>query len=187
MSAAAASTTRRRQIGQNTRAEGQINKAIELIGEMREINPEWVEERRTEMNTRWRTGTCTYEYVSDQITAMIDAKRASRTVANIDALPVVSSGRYATGERGATKFYRVINNNGRYNVFRYISDQQKQMTVPNAIHAALSNIARDGEQVASLRWAMEMTRCSDCGRALTDQENNPYYSQGLGPDCGAKR
>jgi hypothetical protein len=179
------STTTRRQIGRNTNREGQIAKAIELIAEMREINPEWVEERRAEMNGRWTQGTCTFEYVSDQITAMIDAKRASRQVSAHQNVPMVSSGRYAFGEEGNVKYYRVVNDGGSYNVFRYQSDTQHQMTAPIAILNVLRAIARDTEPVAALRWATGMKRCWACGKKIHD-ESNPYYSQGLGPDCGKK-
>lgn len=177
--------TNRRQIGTNTNREGQINKAIELIGELREINPEWVEEQRAEMNSRWTQGTCDFNYVSAQITAMIDAKRASRTVATKRDVPVVSSGRYAIGAEGDAKCYRVVNKDGSYHVFSYHSDNQKQMVNWTAIVNVLRAIARDGEEAAGVRFGRVMKKCRTCGHAIHD-ESNPYYSQGYGPDCGKK-
>lgn len=40
----------------------------------------------------------------------------------------------------------------------------------------------DGARVLA---AHTLRRCSRCGRQLSDTKN-PYFSAGLGPDCGAK-
>jgi hypothetical protein len=169
----------------NTRAQGQIAKANELLAEVAEVNGEYANQVWSQLKARWAANTCTFEFVSAQISALIDAKKASAKLAETPNLPDVPAGRYAvTGGDGATKFYRVgRDKKGALTLFVYASDTQHPITVVRTIIAILAQIANDGVEAAQLRWGREIGRCFTCGRVLTDEVSR---ERGQGPDCYSK-
>jgi hypothetical protein len=170
--------------GDNTRAPGQVTKAVELISEIRDINPEWVEARRALLNGRWVAGTATFEFVSSCITEMIAFKRANVQLNAVRDLPQVPDGRYAvTGTDGVTKFYRVTNKGGHYRLFVYASDTQHPLNNWSTAVSVLRQIDADGIEKAAVRFGVELGSCYRCGRTLTDPTSRAL---GIGPDCRQK-
>jgi hypothetical protein len=49
----------------------------------------------------------------------------------------------------------------------------------------LAQIQADGIEASQLLAALTIRRCIRCGRGLSDTKN-PYFTQGLGPECGSK-
>lgn len=178
MSAAAATP-------RNTQAEGQIAKANELLAEIALVNGEYANQVWAELKARWAVGTCTFEFVSGQIKAMIDAKRSSRRLASVPSLPQVADGRYAVEHEGVLKFYRVTRKGG-YKLFVYASDNQHLVSNFNTMLDVLRLIEADeadGTKAAQLRFGRKFGRCYSCGRGLTDPISR---EAGQGPDCRAK-
>jgi hypothetical protein len=164
----------------NTTAQGQINKANELLREVAGVNGEYANQVWSELKARWATETCTFAFVSEQITAMIECKRAARQLSERTDVPQVNDGRYAIGPAEDTKFYRVTNKDGRYKIFAYASEQQHPVRNWGTMLAILTEIAKVGEQAAALRFGVELQHCFSCGRALTDPVSR---AAGQGPDC----
>lgn len=176
--------TARKQIGDNTRAQGQIAKCKELLVEIAEVNGEYANQVWAELKARWAVGTCTFEFVSGQISEMIDAKKATRKLQSIrEEVPQIPDGRYAvTGSDGTTKFYRVTTKGG-FKVFIFASDNQHIVKPWNVVLAVLRQIAQDGIEAAAIRFGIESSRCYQCGRRLTDATSREL---GIGPDCRTK-
>lgn len=62
-----------------------------------------------------------------------------------------------------------------------------RFSIRNATEKAeiLAAIRADGIEASQLLAALTLRRCIRCGRQLSDTKN-PYFTQGLGPDCGSK-
>lgn len=170
----------------NTTAKGQIDKCNELLHEVADTNGEYANQVWADLKARWAQGNCTFEFVSAQISAMIEAKKAARELdrARITQnVPQIPDGRYAvTGSDGTTKFYRVTTKGG-YKLFVYASDNQHIVKPWRVVLAVLRQIDADGVQAAALRFGTELGRCFTCGRLLTDETSR---SVGQGPDCRSK-
>lgn len=67
---------------------------------------------------------------------------------------------------------------------RVSSDDRFPVKNPAAKAEILAAIGADVEAAAILA-ALTLRRCRRCNRQLSDTKN-PYFTQGLGPDCGAK-
>lgn len=170
----------------NTATPGQVKTGRELLDELTaEGNPEFAQQVWEQLTSAWAASTCTFEFVSGHISAMIDAKRAAKRLQQSDIkTPVVTDGRYAvSGADGTTKFYRVVNKGGSYKLFVYASDQQHLIGNWRTVLGILMQIAADGEQAAALRFGTELGRCYTCGRTLTDATSRAL---GQGPDCRSK-
>lgn len=99
----------------------------------------------------------------------------------------VPAGNYCvTDSEGKRHFYRVsVSDRGFYKVQERASEELH--FIPLARYAAiLKSIIEEGVEKARLAYSTHMKRCWKCGLKLTDNTGNPYYSQGLGPDCGAQ-
>jgi hypothetical protein len=181
MSAAAAHQNRIH----NTTAEGQIAKANELLRELAEINGDYANQVWAELKSAWAQDSCSFRFVSSKIVAMLEAKKASRHLFAVPAeRPTTPSGRYAiTGPDGATKFYRVVNENGRITLFVYASSEQHLVSNWKNITSILKQIEADGLKAAAKRFGNEMGSCSECGRPLTDEVSREL---GIGPVCRNK-
>lgn len=179
MSAAAASPAR------NTTAQGQIAKANELLAEIALVNGEYANQVWAELKSRWATDTCTFAFVSSRITAMIDAKKASRRLVAVPNLPQVADGRYAVDHEDTLKFYRVTRKGG-YKLFVYASDAQHLVSNFRTVLDVLRLIEAaeaDGTKAAQIRFGREFGACYVCGRGLTDAGSR---AAGIGPDCSKK-
>jgi hypothetical protein len=166
----------------NTTAQGQIAKANELLAEVAEVNAEFANQTWRELKARWANGTCTFEFVSDKISALIEAKKTALRIQTAPERPNVPTGRYAAGPEDATKFYRVVNKDGRYSLFVYASDEQHLISNWATVLHVLREIEVD-PQAAAVRFGKEIGRCYACGRTLTDPVSREL---GLGPDCRNK-
>lgn len=175
--------TAAKQIGDNTRAQGQVDKCNELLAEVARVNGEYANQIWAELKARWAAGTCTFAFVSEQIGDMIDAKKAARKLQTVTDVPEVPAGRYAvTGTDGTTKFYRVTTKDG-FKLFIYASDTQHIVKPWNVVLAVLRQIAQDGVGAAALRFGVESSHCYECGRRLTDETSREL---GIGPDCRSR-
>jgi hypothetical protein len=67
---------------------------------------------------------------------------------------------------------------------RVSSDDRFPVKNPAAKAEILAAIGADIEGAAVLA-ALTLRRCRRCGRQLSDTKN-PYFGQGLGPDCGSR-
>lgn len=99
----------------------------------------------------------------------------------------VPAGRYAIGEQGATKFYRVDKpTEGRWAGYVFVkvqaSDEHHPVKNQAARLAILTAIAQD-VRGALVRYGMEIGECGVCGRTLTDADSRAY---GIGPICRGK-
>lgn len=169
----------------NTHATGQIAKANELLKELAEVNGEYANQVWADLKARWANNTCTFEFVSEHIGAMIDAKKASRHLRVVPNLPQIPDGRFAvTGGDGTTKFYRLTTDKGGdRKLFVYASDVQHLISKVGIVVAILRQIEIDGVEAAAVRFGIESQRCFTCGRRLTDADS---MSRGQGPDCASK-
>lgn len=166
----------------NTTAQGQIAKANELLAEVAEVNAEFANQTWRELKARWANGTCTFEFVSAKIAALIEAKKTARRIETLTNRPSVPTGRYAAGPAEATKFYRVVNKDGRYTLFVYASDEQHLISNWGTVLLVLREIEAN-PQAAAERFGKEIGRCYKCGRTLTDPVSREL---GVGPDCRSK-
>lgn len=127
------------------------------------------------------------------ITRMINKERelvqAARATAPATETPEVPAGRYAI-EDGEIKCYSVeIGKEGtRWAGFTFLNriSSDDRFPIKNRAEKAriLAAIAADVDGAAVLA-ALTLRQCRRCGRTLSDTKN-PYFSAGLGPDCGAK-
>jgi hypothetical protein len=99
----------------------------------------------------------------------------------------VPAGNYCvTDSEGKRHFYRVsISDRGFYKVQERASEELHFISL-NRYASILKSILEEGVEKARLAYSTHMKRCWKCGLKLTDNTGNPYYSQGLGPDCGAQ-
>ncbi len=124
---------------------------------------------------------------------MIDKERelarAARATAPATPAAEVPAGRYAI-EDGEVKCYSVeIGKEGtRWEGFVFLnrisSDDRFPIKNPAEKARILAAIAADVDGAAVLA-ALTLRQCRRCGRTLSDTKN-PYFSAGLGPDCGGK-
>jgi hypothetical protein len=99
----------------------------------------------------------------------------------------VPAGYYGTtDEAGKNHFYRVsVGRNDFYKVQEQASEELHFVPL-NRYEGILRAILETGLEAAGLKYATERSRCYRCNRELTDNIGNPYFAQGLGPECGAK-
>lgn len=64
------------------------------------------------------------------------------------------------------------------------SDDMYPCKNPTYRRRVFFEILKDAE-AAGRKYAEIMKKCRKCGRAIHDQDN-PYYEQGYGPECGSK-
>lgn len=92
---------------------------------------------------------------------------------------------------GKTRFYRISKrgkNSSRPGTWK-IQERVTDMLLPrhdSLMTTVLPAILAMGVEASGLMFAQRMHRCYKCGASLTDDTGNPYYSAGLGPDCGSK-
>lgn len=98
----------------------------------------------------------------------------------------VPAGRYAIGEKGDTKFYRVARpTEGRWAGYAFVKVQASDEFYPvrgSAAREVLAKIAVD-PKAAMLRYGLELGACGHCGRTLTRPES---IERGIGPVCYSK-
>jgi hypothetical protein len=95
-------------------------------------------------------------------------------------------------EDGKARFYRVSKRGkrssrpGTWKIQERVSDSlfPRYDSMLASVGAAI--MAQGGAEAAGRRFAELMHRCYECGASLTDTTGNPYYSIGLGPECGSK-
>jgi hypothetical protein len=95
-------------------------------------------------------------------------------------------------EEGKARFYRVSKRGSRsrrpgtWKIQERVSDSlfPRYDSMLTSVVAAI--MAQGGAEAAGRRFAELMHRCYECGASLTDTTGNPYYSIGLGPECGSK-
>lgn len=114
------------------------------------------------------------------------ARRAAGAVATATEV-TVAPGHYAVERAGTLYFYKIVEGRGRWAgrtfVNRFKSDDEIRVSRTEAADARRI-IAADPE-AARMRFARELTRCTRCGRMLTDiplAESNGGY----GPECVKK-
>lgn len=129
-------------------------------------------------------------WIDRLIAKLGEVRAAQRAGTQAPALPEVSDGRYAVEYEGEIRCYHLETGKDgtRWAGFRFLNRRSSDDLFPirNAATKAeiLALIAADIEGAAVL-YALTVRECRRCHRALTDTKN-PYYSVGLGPDCGAK-
>lgn len=91
------------------------------------------------------------------------------------------------GELGYTKphFFRVKNAKGTG--FQYLDEKASDELYPvrGARRAEIMNYLAANNEAAGALYGKLIGNCRFCHKDLTD-ENNPYKSQGAGPDCGPR-
>lgn len=100
----------------------------------------------------------------------------------------VPDGRYAIQLPSQDKPHFYLVKHGRKPgiifVDHQVSDDRFPVRVPRQRLEILDEIAKNVEE-AGLLYSTLLGVCRRCGRTLTDV-NNPYFNQGLGPECGKK-
>lgn len=103
----------------------------------------------------------------------------------------VPAGHYAVvdPEDNRLKCYRVDKpSGGKWDGYTFLkvaqSDEWWNCKAREYKMRILGEIAKDVE-AAGKKYAETMTRCRKCNRAIHDQDN-PYYTEGYGPECGSK-
>lgn len=139
------------------------------------------------------------KYIASQlITALKDLPKAQDLSAPAPSAPrhsqpwkalaeEVPAGNYCvTDSEGKRHFYRVsVSDKGFYKLQERASEMLH--FIPLGRYAGiLQTILDEGVEKARLAYSTHMKRCWKCGFKLTDNTGNPYYYQGLGPDCGAQ-
>jgi hypothetical protein len=130
---------------------------------------------------------------SDAITALIakrdDVRKAARAAGAVATVAevAVAAGYYAIERGSVLYFYRIVEGKGRWAgrtfVNRYKSDDEIKVSRTEA--ADVRRIIALDPEAARMRFARELTRCTRCGRMLTDiplAESNGGY----GPECVKK-
>lgn len=116
--------------------------------------------------------------------ARADIARCSST----ESLPTVTPGRYAyLADDGHPVFVKVWKSGTGASYLAGGGSDGELVEAGNVPRAALATVLgriADDEHAAAALFGQRAGRCSRCGRGLSD-EDNPYFSQGLGPDCGA--
>lgn len=171
----------------NTTADKQIKLCNDLLHEVAEVNPDYANQVWADLKARWAKNACTFGFVSNHITGMIAAKKNAARSATEQNRPEVPSGRYAidgTKADASTRYFRVVNDDGHYNVFAYASDVQHQVRDYRAMIEILRQIQAYGIHEAELRFGRESHRCYECGRRLT---RDHAKEAGIGDDCLANQ
>ncbi|HEU4752162.1 MAG TPA: hypothetical protein VFU47_03560, partial [Armatimonadota bacterium] len=128
-------------------------------------------------------------WISRMIAKERELAQAARATAPATETPEIPAGRYAI-EDGEIKCYSVeIGKEGtRWEGFVFLNriSSDDRFPIKNRAEKAriLAAIAADVDGAAVLA-ALTLRQCRRCGRTLSDTKN-PYFSAGLGPDCGAK-
>jgi hypothetical protein len=184
---------------------GQMEFLKNLLTQIQEIQPGKCTELREQLNAEYLNHTLTgarasarideFKAIRDELCARQremedrlrqmeqgDAPSSSRAA---EPRPQVPAGRYAVDtEEGKLAFYRVaVDENGRYSVFVFASDQQHLIKGWKSQLTILRKIEKDGIESAGNRFADERGECRDCGRGLTDQESRAARR---GPVCRNK-
>lgn len=105
----------------------------------------------------------------------------------------VADGNYAYAYNGKTHFYRItrVEGKGKWAGRTFINVQERASDELFKIYdyklkvAILTTIRTNGPEICGKLFAEKLGKCYRCGKTLTD-DDNPYKSQGLGPDCGTK-
>jgi hypothetical protein len=131
---------------------------------------------------------------STWIDRMISKEKALRTAVPAAPAPTgqveIPAGRYAV-ETDEVRCYTVDYGKAgtRWEGFLFLnrisSDDRFPVKNPAAKEAILAAIRADVE-AAEVLAALTLRQCRRCGRTLSDTKN-PYFHEGYGPDCGAKR
>jgi hypothetical protein len=133
------------------------------------------------------------DWISRLIAKLAELRQAARAAA-----PVVTTGTavsipanwYGIVKDGEVKCYTVDYGKegtkwaGFLFLNRISSDDRFPVRNPAEKEAILAAIRADVD-AARVLAATTLRRCSRCGRTLSDTKN-PYFSAGLGPDCGSK-
>ncbi len=87
---------------------------------------------------------------------------------------------------GKNRFYRVsVGRNGYYKLQEQASSDLFEVKL-GAYAGILQGILDFSLAKAQAFYGSERGRCARCNRELTDNIGNPYFSMGLGPECGGK-
>lgn len=95
-------------------------------------------------------------------------------------------------EAGKARFYRISKRGkqsrrpGTWKIQERVTDMLLPRYDSMLATVAQAIIDQGGAEAAGRRFAELMHRCYECGASLTDTTGNPYYSIGLGPECGSK-
>jgi hypothetical protein len=164
----------------NTRAQGQVAKAKELIEQIREIDPAQADRIRDDLNAQWKLGQATFEYVSSAIGTMIDFVKQERAAKRGQVSDIeVPEGRYAAKNTdGDWAFYRVTAK-GKVYVFRSDETRALPFIVARSVKA---KIVEMGLEDSAVTFGRESKFCYVCGHRLTDEVSRDL---GIGPKCRA--
>lgn len=121
------------------------------------------------------------------------ATEATAPAKTVEDWADIADGNYAYAYKGKTHFYRVARVAGKgkwagrtfVNVQERASDELYRIYDYTMVKAVLTSIRENGPKICGQLFAEKLGKCYRCGKSLTDEEN-PYKSMGLGPDCGAK-
>jgi hypothetical protein len=127
---------------------------------------------------------------SEAISWLLDGvSRDDRPADGHEAAPAVDvpAGRYAiVTDDGTVKFYRVDRpTEGRWAGYTFVKVQASEewhRVARNAQAPVLAAIAEDPIG-AMRRYGLELGRCGNCGRLLTDETSRAH---GIGPDCAER-
>lgn len=179
------------------RTEGQARFMDDLIGRLAALDASTGEQARTYTdgmteNGRWttgRTGTAS-AWIDRMITKERELKAAAPAAPKVATGEVeIPAGRYAV-ETDEVRCYSVDygKDGTKWAGFLFLNriSSDDRFPIRNAGEKAriLAAIRADVEASAVLA-ALTLRQCRRCGRTLSDTKN-PYFSSGLGPDCGAK-
>lgn len=135
---------------------------------------------------RYTAADLTVRAASEAISFLLALPRDTTAApAPANAAPDVRQGRYAiVAADGTVKFYKVDRPTegrwaGRTFVKVQASDEWHPVRERHARSAILAAIAADPEG-AMRRYGLELGRCGNCGRTLTDETSR---AMGIGPDC----
>lgn len=130
-------------------------------------------------------------WISRMINKERELVQAARAAAPTSPAPAaeVPAGRYAITDDEIKCYAVEIGKEGtRWEGFTFLSriSSDDRFPIKNRAEKAriLAAIAADVDGAAVLA-ALTLRQCRRCGRTLSDTKN-PYFSAGLGPDCGAK-
>jgi hypothetical protein len=182
---------------QDDRTPGQVRFMDSLIRQITELDPatgqaarEWTD-KATAAGDYWtpqRGGTAS-TWIDKMLAKLDELKKATLAAPVATPAAEIPAGTYAV-ETDEVRCYTVDYGKAgtRWAGFLFLnrisSDDRFPVKNPAAKAEILAAIGRDVEASAILA-ALTLRRCRRCGRQLSDTKN-PYFGQGLGPDCGAK-
>jgi hypothetical protein len=179
------------------RTPGQIKFMDDLIGRLAALDASTGEQARTYTDGmtehgRWTTGRTgnASAWIDRMITKERELKVAAPAAPKVTTGEVeIPAGRYAV-ETDEVRCYTVDYGKAgtKWEGFLFLNriSSDDRFPIRNAGEKAriLDAIRADVEASAVLA-ALTLRQCRRCGRTLSDTKN-PYFSSGLGPDCGAK-